>query len=143
MKRPALAGMLAMAALLILSCGSRQDVRIQSQLTHYVSAQEALAGDDFQRAGTELESLAYQSEGKLKALAGRASVARDIVGMRDRFKALSHEFAARELPAGHRLAYCPVADNNQGAHWVQKDGQIMNPYFGASMLHCGVFTETP
>lgn len=143
MIRPTLAALLLTVALFTLSCGSRQEVQIHSELTHYVSAQEALANDDFERAGTELESLAHQSEGKLKALAGRAAVATDIAGMRNRFKPLSQEFLAREVPAGHRLAYCPMADNNQGAHWVQKDGQIMNPYFGASMLHCGVFTETP
>jgi hypothetical protein len=33
-----------------------------------------------------------------------------------------------------------MADEGEGGRWVQKDdGPIMNPYFGASMLHCGVF----
>ncbi len=33
--------------------------------------------------------------------------------------------------------YCPMAFNNQGAYWLSNKEEILNPYFGASMLHCG------
>ncbi len=34
-------------------------------------------------------------------------------------------------------AYCPMAFDNQGAFWLQKNEQIANPYYGAKMLRCG------
>jgi hypothetical protein len=33
--------------------------------------------------------------------------------------------------------YCPMAFNDEGAYWLSKDSEIMNPYFGNKMLHCG------
>jgi hypothetical protein len=30
-----------------------------------------------------------------------------------------------------------MANNSMGANWVQKDGAIMNPYFGMAMQDCG------
>lgn len=41
------------------------------------------------------------------------------------------------LPYGLRLAYCPMAFDNAGAYWVQKNDSILNSYFGAQMLRCG------
>jgi len=34
--------------------------------------------------------------------------------------------------------YCPMYDNNKGGVWLSAQKEIKNPYFGASMLHCGV-----
>lgn len=33
--------------------------------------------------------------------------------------------------------YCPMAFNDQGAYWLSNNAEIMNPYFGNKMLHCG------
>lgn len=33
--------------------------------------------------------------------------------------------------------HCPMANDNRGADWLQKDREIQNPYFGKSMLTCG------
>lgn len=33
--------------------------------------------------------------------------------------------------------YCPMAFNDQGAFWLSNSTEIMNPYFGKKMLHCG------
>ncbi len=35
------------------------------------------------------------------------------------------------------VVFCPMAFNNKGAHWVQTTGDIINPYHGKMMLHCG------
>lgn len=41
-------------------------------------------------------------------------------------------------PAGvFYVQYCPMANNNQGASWISKEQQILNPYFGEAMLKCG------
>ena len=33
--------------------------------------------------------------------------------------------------------YCPMSLNNQGARWLWKKKEVLNPYFGSSMLKCG------
>jgi Cu(I)/Ag(I) efflux system membrane fusion protein len=33
--------------------------------------------------------------------------------------------------------HCPMALDNQGADWLQKDPELRNPYFGSMMLRCG------
>lgn len=38
--------------------------------------------------------------------------------------------------------HCPMADNNQGADWLQKDKQLQNPYFGKAMPACGNLVKT-
>ncbi len=40
-----------------------------------------------------------------------------------------------------RKAFCPMAFDNKGAFWLQESDTIANPYFGASMLRCGVIEE--
>jgi hypothetical protein len=38
-------------------------------------------------------------------------------------------------------AYCPMANNNQGATWLSDSKEIRNPYFGDKMLKCGSLKE--
>lgn len=38
--------------------------------------------------------------------------------------------------------YCPMAFGNKGAFWLSNKKEIMNPYFGDKMLHCGKVEET-
>jgi hypothetical protein len=33
--------------------------------------------------------------------------------------------------------FCPMAFDNKGAHWISKEREIKNPYFGNEMLNCG------
>lgn len=40
------------------------------------------------------------------------------------------------------MQYCPMAFNNKGAYWFASDKEVMNPYFGDQMLHCGSVKET-
>lgn len=32
---------------------------------------------------------------------------------------------------------CPMANDDKGAEWLSKEKEVLNPYFGASMLRCG------
>lgn len=36
---------------------------------------------------------------------------------------------------------CPMAFDGRGARWLQSSKELLNPYFGASMLHCGSTLE--
>lgn len=37
--------------------------------------------------------------------------------------------------------FCPMAFNDKGAFWLSKSEDILNPYFGSTMLHCGEIKE--
>ena len=131
--------LLSLVALTLIACGSAE---VSPTLSYYVAAQEALAADDYARAHQALQQLAQHADPALKTLAKSAAEAGDIEAVRAAFKPLSAGMLKGEVPAGYVQAYCPMADNDKGAHWIQKDGpSIVNPYFGASMLHCGVFKE--
>lgn len=32
--------------------------------------------------------------------------------------------------------------NNKGGYWLSTEEEILNPYYGDKMLHCGKVTET-
>lgn len=38
--------------------------------------------------------------------------------------------------------YCPMAFGDKGAYWMSDKAEILNPYFGDEMLHCGSVTDT-
>ena len=65
---------------------------------------------------------------------------------RDYFKQLStHLIKAVQLFGVNEKVYvefCPMADNNNGAYWLSKEEQILNPYFGDAMLKCGEVKQT-
>ena len=124
----------------IAACGSSDPA--PPPLVHYVAAQEALAADDLDQARQALQGLVQSASPTLKPLAEKAASAADLAAVRVAFKPLSEEVMKGQIPEGYVVAYCPMADGEKGAHWVQKDQpQIANPYFGASMLRCGVFKE--
>ncbi len=109
---------------------------LEAQLAEYVEIQEALAADDLKEARTQLEEFARITDGETLTLAEAALQAGDIEELRARFKPLSESLVSLELPQGFARAYCPMYDN--GASWVQRDGPVRNPFYGAVMLSCGV-----
>ncbi len=71
----------------------------------------------------------------------------DIDAQREYLPALTENMKA--LVTGYDLAdasvfvqYCPMAFDNKGAYWLSSSEQVVNPYFGDMMLHCGEVTET-
>ncbi|MCA9691990.1 MAG: DUF3347 domain-containing protein [Myxococcales bacterium] len=87
---------------------------------------------------------------RVLAGAGRTA-AEDISTARLGFKKMSDGMIAYlqahpEHREGLEIIHCPMAFNNQGADWVQRKGDILNPYHGKMMLHCGdhvPWPETP
>ena len=118
-----------------------QDDGIDGQLVEYVAAQQALAADDADRARMALERLVAVADDVTRPLAQAALGAGDIETMRTRFKPLSEFLAALDLPQGYARAYCPMYDG--GSNWVQVDGPVRNPYYGSTMLTCGVVDAAP
>ncbi len=118
---------------LLMSQSALKDNKLVYQ--HYIHAQEALAADNFEMAKSAIENLAEKSEGELKKLSLAASTAKDIKSIREAFKPLSGFLSEQEIPDGLARAYCPMVKS----FWLQKKGDIANPYYGESMLRCGVF----
>jgi len=106
-------------------------------LKNYIAAQEALAADNFKLAISSLELLAKNSEGELNKLTETALKAEDLKTLREAFQPLSESIAKAELPDGMVVAYCPMVKS----HWVQKDGEVINPFLGSKMLHCGTIKK--
>ena len=111
---------------------------LETQLAAYVEVQEALATDNFEDAQTQLEEFARVAAGATRGLAETALQADDIEELRAKFKPLSESLTELDLPQGFARAYCPMYDAGNGAPWVQRDGPVRNPYYGAVMLTCGV-----
>ena len=146
MKKAFLPGMILAFGFTFCSSGEQEVANsgqqvLTSAFQYYVASQEALAVDNFGEAGAALEKLASESTGDLKLLAEEAAQAPDVESMRLAFIPLSDEVAKADLPGGYVMAFCPMANNNQGANWVQKDGNLMNPYFGTAMQHCGTIVK--
>ena len=115
----------------------------------YVAIQETLARDSIDglsqlsaRVVTAAESVQDQAGvGDVIAGAGRVAV-QDIDTARLAFHKMSLGLISfLKAHPGERadleVVFCPMAFNNQGAHWVQRAGEIVNPYHGMMMLHCG------
>jgi Protein of unknown function (DUF3347) len=113
----------------------------------YLQVQAALAGDKFDEVALhakaiEVAATALGSDAdKLVAGAKKLSAAKDIAAARTVFGELSEALIAyaektkSELGADVKVAYCPMVNKP----WLQKDKDIKNPYYGASMLTCGSF----
>ncbi len=152
--RTTVAGLLLAAFAATSACAARQSpsgpgapaaagspAPFDVQLASYVTAQEALAGDNFDDARAALASLAPLADPVTQPLVRSAASADNIETMRTRFKPLSEYLAALDLPQGFARAYCPMYDG--GSNWVQRDGPVRNPYYGSEMLTCGVVDAAP
>lgn len=107
-------------------------------LISYVEIQEKLASDDITGAKTAASKalVATSSDKELKKTFEKIIKAKDLEAGREAFKAASkHIVEARksDLPDEYMVAYCPMA----GAKWIQRKGDLKNPYFGKEMLSCG------
>lgn len=119
----------------------------------YVGLGEALAADD-KAAATERTAALAQAMAALPAETGSAAgmvelvgrmQGQDLDGIREEFLDLTTpmlELARAERaasgPVKVAVAFCPM----KPGRWLQVADGIKNPYYGASMLTCGVF-EAP
>ena len=106
-------------------------------LKPYLAVQEALAKDDFKTALASHQSLCHK-EGKSIASSYKdcKKSFKSIEELRESFKTLSMvyiEKGSKEEMKGLTKATCPMAQ----AKWIQKNGNLANPYYGKSMLECG------
>ena len=115
-------------------------------LGEYLKIQEALATDSNAAIRASIHvilKLSLQLRGDEKKLAkeiakatGELSLAKDITEEREAFKNLSApivDWVKIQKPKNVEVVFCSMAK----ASWVQKRGQVKNPYTGKSMQSCG------
>ncbi len=129
---------------------------VDTLVTPYLKIQSALAGDSLEAAQSGANAfLSAVDTGPadsdaLKDLRGSAdSIANagDITAARAAFLVLSNGMIEMVRDVGTSgknslyLVHCPMAFGYKGGDWLQADQTVANPYFGASMLHCGGINE--
>jgi len=81
---------------------------------------------------------------RLQEAIGVFTRAEDITRQREAFDLLSQALPPALRRFGHLARKpiaefrCPMAFNDRGATWLQDSDDLLNPYFGAAMLKCGV-----
>ncbi|MGL1901807.1 MAG: efflux RND transporter periplasmic adaptor subunit [Fibrobacterales bacterium] len=127
---------------------------LETYFSSYIKLQKALVADDVEKAKASILSLAAQlhsipkilNDGhtKHKAAGFKASAeSGDINSIRSEFLTLSTALIqwlrSTELKPGKGAAiyFCPMANKNNGAEWLQQGGDVQNPYYGSAMLECG------
>ena len=110
----------------------------------YLHIQIALANDSMDGVTDAARMIAAEADtmgdpAKSIDIAARAVAgASDINAARAAFGPLSDALIAYGEEVGFgdlKVAYCPMARKS----WVQKDDQILNPFYGSVMLSCGEF----
>jgi len=82
----------------------------------------------------------------LNSSSKKIATSTDIVEQRKQFKIVSEHLISAVQSFGINETtykqYCAMADSDNGAYWLSKEKQILNPYFGNMMLKCGEVKET-
>jgi hypothetical protein len=120
-----------------------------TMLSPYLSIGDTLAHDEITDLGKLGAQVIEAAKGKdsepgvadLVQGAGRIG-AQDIATARSAFKKMSAGMitwlaAHPDQRTGHMLVHCTMTFDGKGGLWVQKEGEVMNPYEGSMMLHCG------
>jgi Protein of unknown function (DUF3347) len=159
MKRQIILIVSALMLISILNAMEMFDSKMNEIAGKYLQIQEILVADKtdgVQRNAAEISNLAKDLnvskvleehkmhfenlQENISMNAKKLSQAKDIEAMRTVFKELSKPMAmwtSMMMPAGINVAYCSMAPGS----WLQKGEEIMNPYYGSAMPHCGEFVS--
>lgn len=129
--------------------------------SRYFELSEALSLDDEKKAKKAVKQMAKQmkkvnvsklSETKQKQVSPdverynqlivKMNQAKTIKDMRSQFEPLSNHVHQMVMRYGTQiegvgLFHCPMVNGNKGAHWLQTEEKVMNPYYGSMMFRCG------
>lgn len=129
-----------------------KDDKLNAVYQHYIHLTHALVKGDVPGAklaanAIELGAKDLTNGASLATLVAKIGSAADINAQRTAFAELSTNFIERVKASGLSggelfVSHCPMALNDEGAHWVSGTKEIRNPYFGESMLTCGSVKET-
>ncbi len=107
----------------------------------YLEIQTLMAKDTLkgisEQAALLTQALKAERLNEAASLSSPMKNATDLAKARDQFEKLNAKLVPwfkKHPQEGAELAYCPM----KKASWLQKKGDIQNPYYGAEMLECGV-----
>ena len=119
---------------------------------HYIQLKDVLVASDPTKAKTVASELAIalrkvKGSENTAVLADKIAASADLAEQRVSFTALSNDvitlFKQSEISSGSiYVQYCPMANEGEGGYWLSSQEEIMNPYYGDEMLHCGEVKET-
>ena len=134
-------------------------------LESYYAIQSALAADSLESAqksadaflnklkGISTEELPPPSADVWKELSRRLVEALSSIQAREEVKPFRADFQTLTLLVDEMVRrfgtanlpvfvhYCPMAFDDTGGSWLQPDENLLNPYFGSTMLRCGEIRE--
>lgn len=145
--------------------GDMQETPLAAVFDTYFMLKDALVGTDPVAAasaagklGTAIKEIAMEQlpmeahmawmkvYKNLLADAEKMAQSQDIAKQRASFIPLSDNMytlmKASKLSSPTYYQFCPMADGGKGAHWLSKDSDIANPFYGSQMLGCGKTVET-
>lgn len=129
-------------------------------INQYLQIKDALAGDNSAEASkaateftkqldaVEIKALPQEEQDKAGAILEQARIhaiqisGNGIAQQREQFEQLSRqiifliEITGSHIPLYEQ--YCPMYNKNKGGVWLSSSEKILNPYFGSSMLSCGM-----
>lgn len=114
----------------------------------YLDLKDALVKSDSYSAKKIAEILVIKNQSAAITKTAKEIVENEenIEAQRKAFFKLSEymeELVSENIKAGTLYKqYCPMAFEGEGGFWLSEDKEIMNPYFGDKMLHCGSIKET-
>ena len=119
---------------------------------HYIQLKDLMVTSDPAKGKTAASDLAISLR-KLSGFESTAVLAEKIANSKDlseqriNFTQLSDDMIKlikkTELASGSiYVQYCPMANEGKGGYWLSSQEEIMNPYYGDDMLHCGEVKET-
>ena len=135
---------------------------LESIINDYVVLQTALASDDFNKAQKQIINLQktipnvnmelftgesheiwMEFQSKIVNNLNKLEKEKDIEKIRKSFLNLSVTYVAIIETFGPfskkiYLINCPMANNDKGGNWLSFSKEVKNPYYGKSMLTCGV-----
>lgn len=150
MKKNIITFLFSIFAVLSITAQSKTNPQLSKLYQNYIAVKSALASDDFKKtsvaAGEFLKTasvinskiLDEKNLNSLKSESKTISLAKNIDAQRKPFYKLSEVMIAiaNENKISEKtiyVQYCPMAEGS----WLSNEKQIVNPYYGSSMLKCG------
>ena len=131
--------------IVVMLCAVPAAAELSSTITSpYLKLQVGLAGDSINGVSEHARAIveaavALGADADAVVVAAKALAAtQDIAAAREAFGSLSDALIHYLELVGLgelKVAYCPMLDKS----WVQEEGPIANPFYGAMMLNCGSF----
>lgn len=126
-----------------------KDGMVDKVFQNYLEIRTSLVHSDLknaQRASKNMRESFSNEHQAIKEIISRMAEADDIEEFRTHFSTLTEEIEpllSKSIKSGKVYKqYCPMAFDNKGGYWFSDSKEILNPYFGEDMLHCGSVSKT-